>query len=208
MDGHGDKNTAATGWGLGWLWAAVGLAEPEPEPEPQSELADAVEEGGAGGSGEEELAPGGQGGLPGVGDTAAQTEQLLVRLVGDWDVGGSGGESGFLSVDEKLEEGKPRTLVGEMSLGDSSFEIFGVAGVSLTSATVWLHLATGELEHVYAQFEGRLEVRFPAADSGTRLEISVLMEAPEGHSEYHVAGDMAASQVRLEWHGLEGVRTE
>ena len=211
MDGFGDKNATAPGWGLGWLWAAVGLAEPEPEPEPEPEaiLAAVVEEGGGGtGSSIGASRPAEQQGLPGVAGKVAQTEQLLARLVGDWDVRGLDGAPGFLSLDEKFEDGEPRALVGELSLGDASFEIYGVAAISLPRATVWLKVATGELEHVHAEFEGRLELRFPDADSGTRLEISVHMDAPEGHSEYHVAGDMSVSQVRLEWHALEGVHAE
>lgn len=216
MERQDEKTSPATGWGLGWLWAAVGLAggepEPEPEPEPQTEaqLAAAVEEGGGGsnGSSAEDLTTAGQQRLPGTGDKAAQTEQLLVRLVGDWDVSGSDDISGFLSLDEKIEDGEPRTLVGELSLGDASFEVYDVAAVSLPSATVWVNVATGELDHVFAEFEGRLELRLPEADSGTRLEINLVMDAPEGHSEYHVAGDMAASQTRLEWYGLEGVRAQ
>ena len=214
MERQDENTSAATGWGFGWLWAAVGLAggEPEPEPEPQTEaqLAAAVEEGGSGSSGSraDDLTAAEQQRLPGVGDKAAQTEQLLVRLVGDWDVSGNDDISGFLSLDEKIEDGEPRTLVGELSLGDASFEVYDVAAVSLPSATVWVSVATGELEHVYAEFEGRLELRLPEADSGTRLEISLVMDAPEGHSGYHVAGDMSASQIRLEWYGLEGVRAK
>ena len=203
MDGYGDKHAVAPGWGLDWLWAAIGLADREPEPEPEPELVEAGCAGGKGSTGGSNFAE--QQDLPGVAGKVAQTEQLLARLVGDWDVRGLDA-SGFLSLDEKFEDGEPRTLVGELSLEDATFEIYGVAAISLPRATVWLKVATGELEHVYAEFEGRLELRFP--DSGPRLEISVHMDAPEGHSKHHVAGDMSGSQVRLEWHALEGVRAD
>jgi hypothetical protein len=200
-------SSGASSWGVGWLWAAVGLAEPEPEPEPEPELTAEKDGGDGGGGGGASLAAVGKAALPGVGDEAEQAQQLLLRLVGDWEVSGSEA-AGFLSLDESYAEGEPRKLVGDLQLGDSAFEVYGVASVAPLDGTMWLNVATGELQHVYAEFEGRLELRLPAAEGGTRMEISLVMQAPEGHSEYHVAGDMSASQVQLEWHGLEGARAD
>ena len=205
MRAGGQAPSASGGWGLGLLWAAVGL-EPEPEPETEEQRALDDDVGATSGAGCSAAAVAGA--LPGVGDSAEQAEQLLVRLVGDWEVSGSdsGASGGFLSLDQQDDDEAPskKRLVGELQLGAASFEVYGVASVQASSGSAVLRVACGELEHVYTEFDGLLELRLPAGEGGLTLQLE--MSAPEGHSEYHVAGDMSASQVRLAWHDLQGVR--
>ena len=51
-----------------------------------------------------------------------------------------------------------------------------------------------------------MQLRLPEGKSGLMLTLE--MSAAEGHSEYHVTGDMSSSQVRLTWHDLQGVRAD
>ena len=68
--------------------------------------------------------------------------------------------------------------------------------------TVGLRVSTNCLQHVYAQFEGRLELTLVPGETGSegdQLDGDLHLVSPEGYSpEFHVAGDMAASELTLE----------
>ena len=88
-------------------------------------------------------------------------------------------------------------------------------------------MASNELQHVRGAFEGMLTLALPSGEGGTRLEArchvptprshekpqeaavarqaSLVMDEPAGYGRQGlVAGDMAASQLTLEWRELTG----
>jgi len=155
-----------------------------------------------------------------------QGAQLLQRFVGDWRIAGAD-VSGLLCLDPGSEDPPLTRLIGELRLGEDDFEVFGEARVRLASRSVELRVASSELQHVRGAFEGTLTLALPSGD-GTRLEVraghrpldqthekpqeaavarqaSLVMDEPAGYGRQGlVAGDMAASQLTLEWRELTG----
>ena len=133
-----------------------------------------------------------------------QGAQLLQRFVGDWRIAGAD-VSGLLCLDPGSEDPPLTRLVGELRLGEDDFEVFGEARVMLASHSVELRVASSELQHVRGAFEGTLTLALPSGEGGTRLEAALVMDEPAGYGRQGlVAGDMAASQLTLEWRELTG----
>ena len=158
-----------------------------------------------------------------------QGAQLLQRFVGDWRIAGAD-VSGLLCLDPGSEDPPLTRLIGELRLGEDDFEVFGEARVRLASRSVELRVASSELQHVRGAFEGTLTLALPSGEGGTRLEArchvptsptprshekpqeaavarqaSLVMDEPAGYGRQGlIAGDMAASQLTLEWRELTG----
>ena len=165
---------ASASWSLGWLWAAVGL-EPQPEPEPEPERA-LDEEGASPTSGAglaaAALAPQA---LPGVGDRAEQAEQLLVRFVGDWDVGGSDATSGFLSLDEQQDDDETaagkKKLVGEARTQATSTYHYSMSGTPLMGCLCF-QLQLGDAGEAGSCFEVYGEALVSVSNASVTLRVA------------------------------------
>lgn len=150
----------------------------------------------------------------------------MQRFVGDWRIAGAD-VSGLLCLDPGSEDPPLTRLIGELRLGEDDFEVFGEARVRLASRSVELRVASSELQHVRGAFEGTLTLALPSGEGGTRLQVrchrpldqthekpqeaavarqaSLVMDEPAGYGRQGlVAGDMAASQLTLEWRELTG----
>ena len=146
-------------------------------------------------------------------------ERLLRRFRDDWSVR-CGEGSGFLDLEgeepdsdgddgDVSDDGEDRRLLhlsGDMSLGEDSLLIEGLLSVDVAMRSVRLFVSAGKLYHVYANFEGELELTLPDEGDGTaeaqqkeQLKGQLHFEPPEGyHPEHYVTGDMSASKLCLD----------